>query len=369
MWRTPVFAVVLCSAVGPSLASIVQQLPRLSIDPRGITTNGHSSGGDMAVQFHVAFSAHISGVCGFDAQPYACAATRFAGDALVPQSDESSVPNCKGCPAGQTLVYDHCKNHPEWVDVGKLPDYPRRTCGNGGLPGCIDDVTNLYNTSVYLTRGECRTYVGGAEVNTFAMYAQMTLEPQRQIKYTDTCLPNGTHLPIDTELECLRHVYSGVELAPPRSSAAPFPLEMFDQTPFIDDSSVGIAKDGWIYIPSSCRQNATNATACRLMVFFHGCGGCHIPELSATHARYAAYAESNKLVMMHPCIQNKNNVSLKHKNAYEIARGCWDGYGQLGTDYALQSAPHMRAVWNMVRHVAALDDAPKARTDCAKQCG
>ena len=34
----------------------------------------------MAVQFHVAFSAEVNSVCGFDAQPYHCAGTRFPGD-------------------------------------------------------------------------------------------------------------------------------------------------------------------------------------------------------------------------------------------------------------------------------------------------
>ena len=43
-----------------------------------------------------------------------------------------------------------------------------------GTPGCLDDVTNLYNTSAFLARGECSTYVGGAEANTVAMYGQVT---------------------------------------------------------------------------------------------------------------------------------------------------------------------------------------------------
>eukprot|EP01062_Namystynia_karyoxenos_P038084 TRINITY_DN2767_c0_g2_i1.p1 TRINITY_DN2767_c0_g2~~TRINITY_DN2767_c0_g2_i1.p1 ORF type:complete len:393 (+),score=41.54 TRINITY_DN2767_c0_g2_i1:86-1180(+) len=362
MWRTPVLVAMACSSV---CAGRVQQLPRLSIDPRAIISNGGSSGGDMAVQFHIAFSAHISGVCGFDAQPYACAFTRFAGDALLPQTEESSVPNCRGCPSGQTLVYDHCKNHPQWVDVGKLPDYPRRHCGNGGLPGCLDDVVNLYNTTVYLARGECRTYIGGAEANTEAMYAQMTLEPQRQVKYTDVCLPNGTRLPINTNLECLQHVYPGASTKGFASRLGSVEFVEFDQTPFIDDNSVGLAQTGWIYIPSACSRNATNTPACRMMVFFHGCGGTGKPSETDTYAQFAA---ANNVVLMHPRIDNPNNVSLVHKNAYEIARGCWDGYGQLGMDYALQSAPHMRAVWNMVRHAAALDSAAPARTDCKWKC-
>lgn len=44
-----------------------------------------SIGGDMAIQFHVAFSKHVTGVCGYDAQPYHCAVTRFPADYLLPQ--------------------------------------------------------------------------------------------------------------------------------------------------------------------------------------------------------------------------------------------------------------------------------------------
>jgi len=78
-----------------------------------------------------------------------------------------------------TVLYDKCKNHPQFVDVGMLPDYPRRVCGDGGKPGCIDDAANIYDDYVYLSRGECRTYIGGAEVNTLAMYGMMTTGGRR----------------------------------------------------------------------------------------------------------------------------------------------------------------------------------------------
>lgn len=40
-------------------------------------------------------------------------------------------------------------------------------------------------------------------------------------------------------------------------------------------------------------------------------------------------------------------------NCKEISRGCWDGYGQLGEGYTLQSAPHMQTVWRMVEYLAS----------------
>eukprot|EP00958_Prasinococcus_capsulatus_P023971 scaffold3680_cov381-Prasinococcus_capsulatus_cf.AAC.6 len=97
----------------------VQHLPRLPIDPERVSCSGHSSGGDFAVQMHIAFSKTIKSACGFDAQPFRCAITRFPSDYLLPQTNSSSVPVCDGCPRGATLVYDHCKNHAEWV-VRKL---------------------------------------------------------------------------------------------------------------------------------------------------------------------------------------------------------------------------------------------------------
>lgn len=118
------------------------ELPTLPIQPGAVVSHGF---GDMNIAFHFAHSAGLAGVCGHDSQPYHCAVHYFAGEALVPQTPESSVPFCDGCPPNKTVLYDHCKNHPEWVDVGQLPDYAR---GNNK----IDSVANIYNSTIYLSR-------------------------------------------------------------------------------------------------------------------------------------------------------------------------------------------------------------------------
>ncbi|GAB5362815.1 hypothetical protein AAMO2058_000831100 [Amorphochlora amoebiformis] len=123
-------------------------VPQLNIAPGKIYSVGGSSGGDFAVQFHMAFSEHVSGVCGYDAQPYHCAVTYFPDDFLLPLTERSPVPYCYSCPKGKTVLYDKCKNHPQSVDVGMLPDYPRHVCGEGGKPGCIDNVANIYDEYV-----------------------------------------------------------------------------------------------------------------------------------------------------------------------------------------------------------------------------
>lgn len=99
----------------------------------------------MAIQAHVAWSATIKGVCAFAAQPIYCAVQRFTRETQIsPTSSQAQgVPFCDGCDPGFTLAFDHCRQTPRVVDVGKLPDWPRRNCGHPFRPNCLDDVINM----------------------------------------------------------------------------------------------------------------------------------------------------------------------------------------------------------------------------------
>ena len=356
-------------------------LPKTKVGKKKVITYGHSSGGDMAIQMHVAFSDSIGGVCGFDAQPYHCAATMFPRDNLVPQTDESSVPYCYGCPPDYTLVYDHCKSHPEWVDVGLLPDYPRRVCGEAGLSGCMSNVDALKDTSVYLQRSECNTYVEGAEENAFAMYATMTDEPDKQIEFLDTCKNSITN---DTQFMCLDQVLSHVQghgLVEPRDvdEAPAGEWQRFDQTMYLDDFNAGFDDAGWVYVPKQCLGGGDgNDGFCSMMVWFHGCGGNHnkvAGKPPGTDDVTVRYADTNNVVLLQPAILRDdklhgfyNNVTETYTNSMEIERGCWDGYGQLGSDYALQSGAHNRNIWNMIAELSGDDYEVKQSEECVAAC-
>ena len=135
-------------------------LPSLNIDRASISIAGCSHAADFAHQFHIAFSSIISASCIFAGQPYHCAVTRFPKDQLVPQEANSDVPICEYCPENSTLIYDHCKNHPEWVDIATLVNYPRRKCSFNST-NCIDHVDNLYYSKHFLFRGtydECYSF-------------------------------------------------------------------------------------------------------------------------------------------------------------------------------------------------------------------
>jgi len=123
-------------------------------------------------------------------------------------------------------------------------------------------------------------------------------------------------------------------------------VKIFDMMPFIEDHNIGFEGTGFAYIPNKC-YNTSNA--CQIMVRFHGCGGNGgVNQNSTMHC----YAEANDMIVLYPRIKKNNNCSRTYQNSYEIARGCWDGYGQLSEDYALQSGAHMSTVWRMISQLA-----------------
>ena len=104
----PFLAAHAASALSPKI-----KLSQLNIDTDHVITSGCSHAGDFAHQFHIAFSEMVTGACIFSGQPFHCAVTKFQYDAEVEQTDSSSVPYCEGCHENKTLIYDHCKNHPQ----------------------------------------------------------------------------------------------------------------------------------------------------------------------------------------------------------------------------------------------------------------
>eukprot|EP01046_Picozoa_sp_COSAG06_P007409 COSAG06_NODE_361_length_16829_cov_8.781112_15_plen_380_part_01 len=313
---------------GASASALAKDLPRLRIDPNRIISQGSSSGGDMAVQFHVGFSKRVKGVCGYDTQPWRCAATRFQRDVMLPQTAESSTPHCYGCGPNETILYDHCKSHVGFVNATQLahaamvvPACGSNTSstgsseGGGGSTDCIDDVANIRTAKIFLTRGECHTYTGSAVENTQDVY--QLLGASNGIKYFDQCNPDGSHRSNDTTLMCLEHVF-GPSLSSSSSSAGQQQQQasvakaennfLFPQAPFLTDYNVGFAEYGFVYIPTAC---ANLSKTCGLQVRFHGCGSA-----SPADATTQAFAEANAIVLLDPNVLGEDGLKdLSGNNA------------------------------------------------------
>jgi len=340
--------------------------PRLqtyNIEPKSVRTAGCSHEGDFAHQFHIAFSGLVDGSCVFAGQPFACAITRFSQDLQVVQSPESSVPYCDGCDPGMTLVYDHCKNHPYWVDVGKLPDYVRRHCGNNPeKQNCIDDAdANIKDDRVFLFRGtKDRCYEKGAMENVQGLYGAF-LGTNSQMKLVNWlpfphCLPtNSTPYWNETKPagydgpgECLRWVYPDIHgFAGEYVQNNTF---IFDQKEFIypEDEFQGVQEYGVIYVPTECQ---TKKIPCKVMMLT---GGCGMPAKKEFAEEWASYGEANRIIMLKACGSGGPVDVMAHPNSGEIQRGLLDVYGQLTPEYATQQGVPMRVVGRVLKRVLGL---------------
>jgi len=302
----------------------------------------------------------VTGACVFSGQPFYCAASHFNQDTQVPQTADTRVPFCDGCAPNMTLPFDHCKKTPDSVDVGSLVDYPRRHCGQNPIfkHECFDDVDFLKPARVFLFRGTADAESApGAVENVAGLLAQMSADPDASIKLVAD-QPFGAVLPLastphagrtdaagyDGPGECLRHVFDAPWLKAGR--AIPSSWEAFDQAPYAEPG-VGFQKQGWIYVPERCRAGS-GAQVCKLVVRPDTCAPptSWAPDMAA----FADYAETNAMVVLAPCLGGAVDKT-RFPHAPDVEAGKLDVYGQLTQNYVEQSAPHMRAIGKMVRHV------------------
>ncbi len=268
-------------------------LPSLDIAPGSVSASGLSSGADFVVQLTIAFSSIVRGVGVFAGQPYHCAVTYFPGDNLTADEGKAAteVNHCFGCPAGKTILYDHCKHPPPrgdlgaGIDVNKLVAYAQQQAARG----TIDPLDNLrHGSRVWLYRGtNDRTYEGEA-VNNTARVFQAFVPPQNI--FFETRIGSVHSMPIaaksckglpdqdDWCSECgeeggfnacgydgvghaLSWIYNGSLRTPaPHSAVAngTGKLIAFDQTQFFDTRGPpsGFSDQGQVYIPRRCEAKA-----------------------------------------------------------------------------------------------------------------
>ena len=362
---------LLSTLVVGAAAAAPTKLAQLNIDPATVTAVGVGNSADFAHQFHIAFSATVSGACVFSGQPFNCAVSGFAGDT---QEWKGKIAALNGAASSAN---DHCRQNPAVVDVGSVVDYPRRHCGQNpvSVKECFDDVNYVKKSRVFLFQGtHDEVSKPGTIENVDGLIAQMITWPQRTVKvvrdqafghvlpikstpYVGSTEPAG----YDGPGECLSHVYDMPMRTGVNATAAHWLT--FDQSEFQDGSkAVGFEKLGWVYVPSRCQNlndQGPGSAPCKLVL---RPGKCSPPtvDVAPDVAEFANYAEANGIVLLHPCTGGPVDASYTH--APDIKEGKLDVYGQLDPNYVQQSAPHMRTIGKMVRRVLGLPDLPPAPT-------
>ena len=351
------FYILFSTLYEPSYAdSVLTQLPHLNIDEKRISISGLSSGADFAVQFQVAFSKQIMGLGVFAGQPYHCAVTRFPNDPMEPLNPD--VPICEGCPENKTLIYDHCKSHPDFVDVRILVEKARQHAASG----YIDRLDHLSSAKIYTYAGTKDPTIGATK-KTRDFFAQFVPTANLLFNFTipsghcwpqnigiNTCGPwnrwMGNTWPAencgyDGPGIMLEHIYGN--LTPPARSIVRESLMWFDQTPFNGNNTlrIGLSKTGIVYVPRKCSGGAL----CSLHISLHGCSELFVFEDILMHTMsFNRWAETNNIVILWPHVGPHGGTNATK----EEKQGCWDGYGQTGSTYDTRHSVQMQAIWNMV---------------------
>ncbi|MCY7389532.1 MAG: hypothetical protein LH481_15980 [Burkholderiales bacterium] len=308
-------------------------LPQLNIDKTQTSVSGASSGGYMAVQLHVAYSASfLKGAAVISGGPFNCA--------------EGSVLNALTRCFGKTTI-----------PVADLV----ATTNKWAKEGLIDATSNLKASKAYLFSAANDSVVKEATTTALQAYYANFLSPDNIVHKKDiasehgfvtddnggTCLTLATPFLINCNFDLagalLQHLYGPLNAR--KSGTLDGSLIEFDQAAF--GAGHGMGATAFVYVPKSCSAGAT----CRLHIAIHGCrqNNTDIGDAFARNAGYNRWADTNGIVVLYP------------QTGKGATNSCWDWWGYDDANYAKKSAPQMTAIMAMVTALSRGASAPAKR--------
>ena len=307
------------------------------------TVSGISSGGYMAVQFHVAHSRMVKGAGVLAAGPYYCA---------------------QG--SGWTARYN-CMDPGTWTP---LPAAGVLTAITEGLAraGLVDPTEKLGDARVWLFSGRRDQTVRSSVTQALRRYYAAYVPADRVVLKQDldaghamitadhgaACAATAAPFINDCDFDAAGALLA--QLLGPLAAATAEPtgaLLEFDQREFAANAPRAISMDdtGFVYFPQACR-----AGGCRVHVAFHGCrqGREAVGDAYARHAGYNRWADANRIVVLYPQVVARYGWRpWPWPGSYVFnPNGCWDWWGYSGVDYHTKRAPQIRAVKAMLDRLA-----------------
>jgi len=311
-------------------APAAEPLPPMGARAGDLTISGLSSGGFMAVQFHVAHSALVRGAGILAGGPYYCARGSFAR-------------------AGACMSPNFFMRTPR-------ADELRAEVDKQAAAGAIDDPANLRNSRVWILSGGKDGVVERKVVDETAAFYRLWL-PESAIDYER--LPDAGHAMIapgaadggacgvtappfinrcgdfDAPGRLLEHLLG----APKDAGASGGELLAFDQTEFAAPQAT-MAATAYVYVPTGCKTGG-----CGLHIAFHGCkqNADTMGETYVKESGYQRWAQARRLIVLYPQTAN----SARNPN------GCWDWWGYTVPDYHTRNAPQIKAIRAMIDRLLA----------------
>ncbi|RXJ74258.1 hypothetical protein CS022_04150 [Veronia nyctiphanis] len=327
-------------------------LPRLGADTHSVTVSGLSSGGAMAVQYGVAFSASVKGIGVIAGVPYSC---------VKPYSTELGWYFSIN---GQIQQANNCMN-----EKANVSDLHEITLSNAKA-GKIDSTRHIAEQKVWLFSGTEDKKVKRQVMDSLFEYYQELGVKESNLAYeynqpaghgfvsfikdntnscdeTDRPFVNHCADDFDTAKEIFAHLYGSLNMRASQENTSNR-LFKFDQKPFFDTYPY-MADEGFIYVPKGCAEKA----GCRLHIAFHGCKQSADQFLQSGSPKdsyprltgYNEWAEANDIVVLYP----QAKISYVSLNPHS----CWDWWGYTDADFTLKSGRQLKAVNNMVSHLTA----------------
>eukprot|EP00026_Physarum_polycephalum_P011934 Phypoly_transcript_12184.p1 GENE.Phypoly_transcript_12184~~Phypoly_transcript_12184.p1 ORF type:complete len:316 (+),score=31.44 Phypoly_transcript_12184:135-1082(+) len=292
-----------------------------------VTVSGISSGGAMAVQFHVAHSSIVAGAGIVAGAPYYCAQGTMAG-ALT------------------------CMSNPSIIALSAL--YAETTYAYS--MGSIDSPSNLKSSKVYLYSGKNDTIVNPVAMQKTQQY-YLNYVPSASIKaifdipsehafitsnFGSACaylgIPFINNCNYDMAGDILSYFYGKLQPVVTPIDSNIITLAQAKFVPIVGLDAASLADNAYLYVPSKCASGG-----CAAHIAFHGCEQT-LTDINTTFVKRAGYngwAEANNIVILYP----------QAKKTTMNPKGCWDWWGYTGAAYASQLGVQITTVKNMVDYV------------------
>jgi hypothetical protein len=295
----------------------------------GVYVAGVSSGGYMATQLQVAYSARIRGAAIFAAGPYYCAQNNAA------QALNGCMDNLWPTYLANLESYTRTWASYGWIDpVGNLTGQPVYLF-HGGNDSTLKKSVNDDLLRYYQYFGANVQYDSGSP----AGHAWVT--PYGTVGCTATASPYLNDCGTDPQNAFLRKLFGSVNArntGPLGGTLISFSQNTYAVNGYAPGLSMG--STGFAYVPASCAAGQS----CRLLVALHGCaqGYTAVGTAFVDRANLNQYADTNNLIVLYP----QATASSVNPN------GCWDWWGYLGgTNYPIKGGAQVETIMNMVRRL------------------
>ncbi|HSV44888.1 MAG TPA: PHB depolymerase family esterase [Ramlibacter sp.] len=330
-----------CAAMASGTAFAAVNLPAYNVDTSKTTVSGLSSGGFMANQLGIAYSATFKGVGVFAAGPYMCAG-------------HSNYTACMYNASISSAMLTTMQN-----DINSW-----------STSGAIDDKSNIAGQQIYLFIGTSDTTVGQNPVTGLKTQYTNNGVPAANLEHV---VRSGASHTFPTDFDSTGNNGCGSALSPYISNCsydgAKAVLQKFYGTlnarnnapaagNYIEfnqgefTSNIGMASTGWAYVPADC----ASGSQCKVHVALHGCQQStdKIGDKFVRNTGYSRWADTNSIIVLFPQTKTDNT---SHPTAASSnlanANACWDWIGWYGNNFAQKAGTQMAAIKAMVDRVSS----------------